>query len=135
MTIDLTTDNDTDKMQQKLKTILLVDDDSKLLKALKRHLVEDYRVLTAISPGEAVVFLGREEVDLILSDNLMSGALGTEFLESINKQYPSIKLLMLSGYLPETVAARVVNDCGVHMVLTKPCSITEVESAIQDALN
>lgn len=114
---------------------MLVDDDAKLLRALKRHLDEDYRVLTAISPGEASVFLGREEVDLILSDNLMSGELGTEFLEGIGEKYPNIKLLMLSGYLPETVAERVVKNSGVYKVLTKPCATTEVASAIRDALN
>ena len=91
--------------------------------------------MTAISPGEAKVFLDREEVDLILSDNLMSGELGTDFLEGIGEKYPDIKLLMLSGYLPATVAERVVNSCGVDKVLTKPCAITDVELAIQDALN
>ena len=135
MELDLTSNQDTDEAEQRQKTILLVDDDSKLLRALKRHLIEDYRVLTAISPGEANVFLDREEVDLILSDNLMSGALGTEFLKSISEQYPNIKLIMLSGYLPENVAKRVVDTGGVQKVLNKPCAITDVEMAIQDALN
>ena len=135
MQLEETPNKDTDEPQAKRETILLVDDDSKLLRALKRHLAEDYRVLTAISPGEAFVFLGREEVNLILSDNLMSGALGTDFLESVSKKYPHIKLLMLSGYLPETVAERVVNYGGVDKVLTKPCAITEVELVIREALN
>ena len=124
-----------DEPQRSQETILLVDDDSKLLRALKRHLEEDYQVLTAISPGEAAVFLEREEIDLILSDNLMSGELGTEFLESIGEKHPNIKLLMLSGYLPRTVAERVINHCGVLKVLTKPCAIADVGLAIRDALD
>ena len=135
MELDTTSNRDADESQLKPKTILLVDDDSKLLRALKRHLTEDYRVLTAISPGEASVFLMREEVDLILSDNLMSGELGADFLESIGEKYPHIKLLMLSGYLPDTVAERIVKSGAVHKVLTKPCAITDVEFAINDALN
>ena len=135
MKLATTANEGTDKTQQKLNTILLVDDDAKLLRALKRHLDDDYRVLTAISPGEAAVFLDREEIDLILCDNLMSGQLGTEFLESAGKKHPNIKLLMLSGYLPKAVAERVVNSCGVHKVLNKPCAIDEVELAIREALS
>jgi len=135
MNFELTTRTDTGTSQPKLATILLVDDDAKLLRALKRHLDENYRVFTAISSGEATVFLAREKIDLILSDNLMSGELGTEFLQNIGQRYPNIKRLMLSGYLPKTVAERIVNDCGVHQVLTKPCAITEVELAIRAALN
>ena len=134
MQTDTTSDVNTDEPQPGLATILLVDDDAKLLKALKRHLDDNYQVLTAISPGEACAFLVREKVDLIVSDNLMSGELGTEFLKSISEKFPHIKLLMLSGYVPEVVAERVINDYGVQQVLIKPCAITDVELAIQQAL-
>ena len=120
--------------QCELKTVLLVDDDAKLLRGLERHLADDYRILTAISPSEASVIAGREHVDLILSDNLMAGELGTEFLKKMGEKYPNIKLLMLSGYLPNEVAYRIVNDYGVTEVLTKPCEMTEVTTAIQNAL-
>ena len=134
MELNTTSNEGTDESQLKLATVLLVDDDAKLLRALERHLESDYRVLTAISPGEAYVFLSREEVDLVLSDNLMSGELGTDFLKNIGEKHPDIKLLMLSGYLPAAVAKRVVDEYGVHQVLTKPCAITDVELAIQSAL-
>ena len=129
--------NSADPISEKLwrmKTVLLVDDDAKLLRGLERHLSDDYQILTAISPSEASVMVSREHVDLILSDNLMAGELGTEFLKKISEQYPKIKLLMLSGYLPDAVAHRIVNDYGVTQVLTKPCEMAEVTTAIQYAL-
>ena len=118
----------------KLATVLLVDDDAALTRALARHLEEDFNVLTAICPAEANVVLSKEEVDLIISDNLMTGVLGTEFLEKINDSHPHIKLLMLSGYMPDAAAKRVVAQCGVDKVLTKPCPSNEVSAAICNAL-
>ena len=120
--------------QTELKTVLLVDDDANVLRGLKRHLEGDYRVLTAISPAEAYVIVGVENIDLILSDNLMSGVLGTEFLKDISVKHPQIKLLMLSGYMPEIVGRRIMDDHGICQVLTKPCKTTEVAAAIGDAL-
>ena len=134
MTITNETIDPINETEQKLKTVLLVDDDATLLRGLERHLAEEYRVLTAFSPVEACVVAGREHVDLILSDNLMSGELGTEFLKKVSEQYPQIKLMMLSGYMPDAVAKRVVNECGVTQVLIKPCAATEVALAIRNAL-
>ena len=120
--------------QPELKTVLLVDDDPNILRGLTRHLEGDYRVLNAISPAEAYAIVGVEKVDVILSDNLMSGVLGTEFLKDIAVKYPQIKLLMLSGYMPEIVGRRIIDNHGICQVLTKPCKTSEVAAAIRDAL-
>lgn len=115
-------------------TVLLVDDDSRLLRGLERSFDnEAFNVLTAISPAEAHVILAKERVDLVLSDNLMTGALGTEFLEQVRTQYPNIKLMMLSGYIPATAAKRVISHTGVIAVLTKPCKAADVANAIRRA--
>ena len=122
------------RADEKLATVLLVDDDAALTRGLKRHLEEDFLVLTAICPAEANVVLSKEQVDLILSDNLMTGELGTEFVEKIKDSHPHIKLLMLSGYMPDAAARRVVAQCGVDEVLTKPCPSQDVLAAIRNAL-
>ncbi len=118
----------------KLANLLLVDDDAALTRGLKRYLSEDFNVLTAIGPAEANVIVSKVDIDLIVSDNLMTGVLGTEFLESIHETYPHIKLLMLSGYMPQAAAERVVAESGVDQVLTKPCPSEVVVSAIRKSL-
>jgi DNA-binding NarL/FixJ family response regulator len=64
----------------------------------------------------------------------MTGALGTEFLKEVHLSHPHIKLLMLSGYMPENAADRVVAQYGVEQVLTKPCPSEVVVAAIREAL-
>ena len=129
-----TSDRTSTRADAKLATVLLVDDDAALIRGLERHLEEDFHVLTAICPAEANVVLSKERVDLILSDNLMTGELGTEFVEKVNNTYPHIKLLMLSGYMPDAAARRVVAQGGVDRVLTKPCPSQDVLAAIRNAL-
>lgn len=117
------------------KTILLVDDDERLLRGLNRVLTDqNFKVLTAISPSEAHAVMARHSVDLVVSDNLMAGTLGTDFLAAVHETHPTIPLIMLSGYLPETVAARIMRDSGVAMVLRKPCEAADVARAIQETL-
>lgn len=115
-------------------TILLVDDDAKLLRGLQRGLDDRYRILSAVSPSEAKVIVAHERIELIISDNLMTGMLGTDFLREVHSEYPDIKLLMLSGYMPDAASRRVISECGVFQVLSKPCSAEDVANAIELAL-
>lgn len=122
--------------QHEAKTVLVVDDDAKLLRGLERSFSDEpFRVLTAISPAEANVVLIKEHVDLIISDNLMSGTLGTDFLSDVRRNYPNIQLLILSGYIPPAAAKRAIEEIGVLRVLTKPCESSEIASAIREAFD
>ncbi len=116
-------------------TVLLVDDDVKLLRGLQRALVEqDYGVVTAISASEALAIIPNQKIDLILSDNLMAGTLGTEFLAGIRDKFPRIILMMLSGYLPEATANRLKDEIGIARILNKPCDAANIVRAIQEEL-
>ena len=117
-----------------LPKVLLVDDDARLMRALERSFEDEFDILTAVSPAEAHAILEQEEVDLVLSDNLMSGSLGTEFLHQVRAKYPRMRLLMLSGFLPPAAAKRVVREGDAIEVLIKPCAATDVAAAIRSAL-
>lgn len=122
-------------VNEPLKTVLLVDDDGKLLRGLERSFAdEDYQLITAVSAAEAKACLAKFSVDLILSDNLMPGVLGTQFLAEVRQEYPHVKLLMLSGYMPAAAAQRAMAEIGVLQVLNKPCKASEVAAAIRQAL-
>lgn len=117
------------------KTVLLVDDDATLLRGLARIVADEgHNLHMAISAAEANAILARHRVDLVISDNLMSGVLGTEFLAGVRKRYPHIKLMMLSGYMPAAVAQRAIRETGVARILTKPCRTDDMVAAIRDVL-
>lgn len=116
-------------------TVMLIDDDAKLLSALERRLVnEGYEVQTAISAGEAYAMLKRTAVDVIVCDNRMPGVSGLEFLGQIKREYPSTKRIILSGNVGAAQAFQAMTTHGISSVLTKPCDFDTLCSAIAEAV-
>ena len=114
--------------------LLLVDDDPGLLKLLGMRLVsEGYSVVTAESGPEALRVLGREKVDLVISDLRMDEMDGLQLFTEIQKQQPGMPVIILTahGSIPDAVAA---TQQGVFSFLTKPVDKDALYKAIDEAL-
>lgn len=107
---------ETSKPPQK-KTILVVDDDATLLKAVAGYLSGDYDVLTAKGGKEALQQsnASKSEIYLLLSDFQMAEMTGIELATQITVERPKIKVLLMSGY----PAGMLVLNEGWHF-LPKP---------------
>jgi two-component system response regulator GlrR len=87
--------------------LLLVDDDPGLLKLLGMRLVsEGYSVVTAESGPEALRVLGRDKVDLVVSDLRMDEMDGLQLFSEIQKGQPGMPVIILTahGSIPDAVA-------------------------------
>lgn len=114
--------------------LLLVDDDPGLLKLLGMRLVsEGYSVLTAESGPEALRILGRDKVDLVVSDLRMDEMDGLQLFSEIQKVQPGMPVIILTahGSIPDAVAA---TRQGVFSFLTKPVDKDALYKAIDEAL-
>lgn len=114
--------------------LLLVDDDPGLLKLLGMRLVsEGYSVVTAESGPEALRVLGREKVDLVISDLRMDEMDGLQLFSEIQKGHPGMPVIILTahGSIPDAVAA---TQQGVFSFLTKPIDKDALYKAIDEAL-
>ncbi|HCI5982756.1 two-component system response regulator GlrR [Klebsiella quasipneumoniae] len=114
--------------------LLLVDDDPGLLKLLGMRLVsEGYSVATAESGPEALRVLGREKVDLVISDLRMDEMDGLQLFSEIQKGQPGMPVIILTahGSIPDAVAA---TQQGVFSFLTKPVDKDALYQAIDEAL-
>ncbi|CAM6789518.1 two-component system response regulator QseF/GlrR [Klebsiella quasipneumoniae subsp. similipneumoniae] len=114
--------------------LLLVDDDPGLLKLLGMRLVsEGYSVVTAESGPEALRVLGREKVDLVISDLRMDEMDGLQLFSEIQKGQPGMPVIILTahGSIPDAVAA---TQQGVFSFLTKPVDKDALYKAIDEAL-
>ena len=79
--------------------ILVVDDDSNMLKLIKEQLTQDYDVATAINGKIALKFLEKKTTDLILLDYEMPGETGPMVLEKLreNDATKDIPVIFLTG--------------------------------------
>lgn len=104
-----------------LRTLLLVDDEENILRALTRLLRPDgYDILTATSGEQGLALLDANTVGVILSDQRMPNMIGSEFLERAARKQPDSIRLMLSGYTELESVTNAINRGAVYKFLTKP---------------
>ncbi len=101
-------------------TVLVVDDELRSLETLRRTLEEDFTVLTAPSAEEGELIMGREFVQIVLSDQRMPVTQGVEFLRRVRAQWPDTVRLILSGYTDAEDIISGINDAGIWQYLLKP---------------
>lgn len=116
-------------------TILVVDDQQPVLDLLRETLRrESYQVFTAVSAEEALPILARQPIDLIISDEKMTGMSGTEFFTIVRKRYPDTVRIILTGHANLNSALRAINEGEVYRFFTKPCNLIELTVAVRQAL-
>ncbi|OGP50366.1 MAG: hypothetical protein A2Y79_11625 [Deltaproteobacteria bacterium RBG_13_43_22] len=115
--------------------ILLVDDEPHVTEALKRVLhKEPYEILVANSGNEALQILAREPVTVVISDEMMPGMPGSEFLAQVYRRYPETLRIMLTGHANLDLAVRAINEGHIYRFLMKPCNEQELRITIRQAI-
>lgn len=115
------------KLSNSQLSVLCVDDEVSVLKALKRLLRSPhYRIFTACNGHEGLEIASKESIDIIISDMRMPEMDGAEFLSHIAKAYPYTVRILLTGYsdLSSTIAA--VNSGKISCYLQKPWNNEEL---------
>ena len=116
--------------------VLLVDDDELLLAGLKRQLRNKFRIETAIS-GEDAVKMVQENgpYAVVVSDYLMPGMNGIEFLRQVKASDPDTIRMMLTGSADMATAIKAVNEGSIYKFHPKPCPAETLGEAIQSGID
>jgi response regulator RpfG family c-di-GMP phosphodiesterase len=116
-------------------TLLLVDDEPNILRALTRTLRRDgYRILSAGGAAEAFEVLAQHEVQVILSDQRMPQMCGTDFLSQVKALYPQTVRIVLSGYTDLESVTEAINRGAIYRFLTKPWEDGPLRAHIKEAV-
>ena len=119
--------------------LLCVDDEVIVLTALKDQLRRaygsDFVVEVAESAEEALELLDElseqgHKILVIVSDWLMPGMKGDEFLIQAHKRFPTVVKIMLSGQAEQAAVDRARRDAGLHEFLSKPWNAAELVESI-----
>ena len=114
--------------------IVLVDDDPHVVKYLKKALEESGYDVTATTSGMQARTIVKERVpDLLILDLNMPEPDGFDLLKVERSQFPSLKILVISGYLkgPLLEAARMV---GAAATLEKPVDAEALVGKVREVL-
>ena len=114
--------------------ILVVDDEEGILESLELTLSPEYRVFTAPTGAAGLEILEREEVALIIVDQVMPGMTGVEFLEQVSERRPRAIRMLLTGYADMTSLVRAINDGRIYRYLYKPWDPDELRMNVKRAL-
>jgi DNA-binding NtrC family response regulator len=104
-------------------TILIVDDEEKIGKALERLIKRiGARSFYVASGPQALDFIQKSEhpLSMILSDQRMPEMEGTQFLEKARAITPDTIRFLITGYADINAVAGAVNQGAVHRFITKP---------------
>jgi len=113
--------------------ILLVDDDSSLLKLLSMRLeASGYKVSCAESAEQALNIID-EKIDLVITDLRMEGMDGMALFQQVQRIQPQLPVIIITahGSIPEAVTA---TQQGVFGFLTKPIDRDQLMQTLEAAL-
>ncbi len=109
------------------RTVLFVDDEEKILKALQRGFLEEpYKTLFATGGKEALEILEHNQVHVLVTDMRMPEMSGQELLGIVKNKYPYIIRLILSGHADAETLLRAINEGEIYRFIPKPWNHDEV---------
>lgn len=124
--------------------IICVDDELVILKSLEIELQaafgDNYLYEFAESADEALEIIDELEEDevqilIIVSDWLMPGMKGDEFLIEVHKKNPKIVKLMLTGQAEKEAVERAIKYANLYRYIPKPWNNQELIEIIRSALS
>lgn len=113
------------------KAIICIDDEKTILNSLKgqlkRNFGKDYVYEFSEVPEEALELIDElvkegTKVLIIVSDWLMPGMKGDEFLIEVHKKYPQIVKVMLTGQADGDAVKRAQDEANLYRCIAKPWS-------------
>jgi DNA-binding response OmpR family regulator len=118
----------------KKQKVLVVDDDKDLCNLISDIIKEEgFEVKKAYDGNSAIDRLLKENYDVMIIDNKLSGVSGIKVIEQTKDLKPALKTIMISAYGNTNTKLRA-KDLGVYDFLDKPFDIKVLISRIKELL-
>lgn len=120
-------------MKQKMK-ILIIDDENIVLKSCLRILInEDYEIDTVPSGDEGLARTAKKEYDIVITDLKMPGIGGMEVLAMLRKDQPEVTVIIFTGYAT-VETTREALKLGAFDYIPKPFTSEELRNVVENAV-
>lgn len=117
-----------------LRSILVVDNDLKLLSIIQEYLeLCHYQVTTAATGLDALRLLRSDNYDVLLTDIVMPDISGLGLIEISRKEFPKLPVIAMTGYGKQV--KDLTTERAPDYYLEKPFNLAELSKAIESVLH
>lgn len=115
--------------------ILFVDDEVRVLTAMRAMFRRDYEVHVANSGAEGLKVLREHAIDVVVSDQRMPEMTGVEMLKEARSVAPRTMRVLLTGYADLAAIEHAINESEVFRYLMKPCARDQLKETVSLAVD
>ena len=119
---------------RKKPSILFVDDEERILNALRLAFHQSYDVTVATGGEEALQLAKSRHFHVIVSDQRMPGMLGVELLRELKLVAPNSVRMLLTGYSDLAAIVGSVNESEVFRFISKPWNQDDLQATVGEAV-
>jgi len=117
------------------RTVLLVEDDDLALKSLTMVVSALGYIVLAVSCGEeALKVVTTKDIHLLMTDFHLPGINGVDLAAEIRKSGLHVPVILISGYLNESVQEKA-RDAQINVMLPKPPDLKKLEDTLVELLD
>lgn len=114
-------------------TVLFVDDEIRVLKSIRAACRTHFNMLFATNGAQALQYIGKKKIDVVVSDERMPKMRGHEVLSEFRRQSPSTMRILLTGFSDNEAIRHCINEAEVFRYLSKPWNNDELIDCIKTA--
>jgi DNA-binding response OmpR family regulator len=110
--------------------ILVVEDEQPVRETLVQGLAgHGHTVSAAHDMNEAVTLLGREAVDIVVTDLVLPGGSGLEIARTVKRTRPRTAVILVTGW-PGRIDAETLKSHGVDAIVEKPVGLDALRATV-----
>ncbi len=114
--------------------IVILDDDAAILKALQETLkIEGYFCFGTTRVYDALEFIKKQTVAVVLSDQRMTEIKGTCFLQQVKSLQPTCSRVLITGVLVSDMFLEAINSAEIFRCLAKPWTRAQLLKIIEES--
>jgi serine/threonine-protein kinase len=114
--------------------MLVIDDEERILTALKSRFRNRYHVFTTADGNKALEFMRKYPMHVIVSDQRMPAMPGVELLRQSREISPRSVRILLTGYSDLAAMVGSINDGEVYRFVSKPWDNNELQTIVAEAV-
>ncbi|MBI2311258.1 MAG: protein kinase [Betaproteobacteria bacterium] len=114
--------------------VLFVDDEERILTALRSIFRSTYHVFTALDAKQALEFIRLFRIHLVVSDQRMPGMKGVELLREVKETSPHTVRILLTGYSDLASIVGSINEGEIYRFISKPWNTGELQKTVAEAV-